>query len=92
MVRREGSGPAVIAGPHLANRIGRMTAADTAKLVRGMSILAAAAKAYRNGFIVGKEFQMPSEEAAPSAFPRSSGGALSVQTGPPAVVVDAIAG
>lgn len=59
VIRREGEvgggGPAVIAGHAFGNWVGRMTAVDFPQLVRGVIIVAAAAKAYPAGFAGAKE-------------------------------------
>src|SRR5262249_6558386 len=51
----EGGGPAVIVGHAFGNWVARMTAVDHPQLVRGVVIVAAAAKAYPAGFDGAKE-------------------------------------
>ena len=46
VIAHAGGGPAVIAGHAFGNWVARMTAADHPRLVRGVAILAAAAKSY----------------------------------------------
>lgn len=55
VIRHEGKLPAVIVGHAFGNWVGRMTATDTPELVRGVVIVAAAAKAYPAGFAGAKE-------------------------------------
>jgi pimeloyl-ACP methyl ester carboxylesterase len=55
VIRHEGSGPAIIVGHAFGNWVARMTAVDHPELVRGVVIVAAAAKAYPNGIASGKE-------------------------------------
>jgi pimeloyl-ACP methyl ester carboxylesterase len=55
VIRHEGGGPAVMVGHAFGNWVARMTAVDHPELVRGVVIVAAAAKAYPNGFAGGKE-------------------------------------
>jgi pimeloyl-ACP methyl ester carboxylesterase len=55
VIRHEGNTPAVIVGHAFGNWVGRMTATDTPDLVRGVVIVAAAAKAYPAGFAGAKE-------------------------------------
>jgi pimeloyl-ACP methyl ester carboxylesterase len=55
VIKRENSGPAVIVGHAFGNWVARMTAVDDPALVRGVVIVAAAAKAYPNGFAGAKE-------------------------------------
>jgi pimeloyl-ACP methyl ester carboxylesterase len=55
VIRHDGGGPAVIVGHAFGNWVGRMTATDTPELVRGVVIVAAAAKAYPAGFAGAKE-------------------------------------
>ncbi len=55
VIRHDGSGPAVIVGHAFGNWVGRMTATDYPDLVRGVVIVAAAAKAYPAGFTGAKE-------------------------------------
>jgi pimeloyl-ACP methyl ester carboxylesterase len=55
VIRREGSGPAVIVGHAFGSWVARMTAVDFPPLVRGVVVAAAAAKAYPTGFVGAKE-------------------------------------
>lgn len=55
VIRHDGGGPAVIVGHAFGNWVGRMTATDYPDLVRGVVIVAAAAKAYPAGFAGAKE-------------------------------------
>ncbi len=55
VIGHDGSGPAVIVGHAFGNWVGRMTATDYPDLVRGVVIVAAAAKAYPAGFAGAKE-------------------------------------
>ena len=50
VIRHEGGGPAVIVGHAFGSWVARMTAVDHPKLVRGVVMVAAAAKAYPAGF------------------------------------------
>jgi pimeloyl-ACP methyl ester carboxylesterase len=55
VIEQERSGPAVIVGHAFGNWVARMTAVDYPRLVRGVVIAAAAAKAYPAGFAGAKE-------------------------------------
>jgi pimeloyl-ACP methyl ester carboxylesterase len=55
VIKHEGDGSAVIVGHAFGNWVARMTAVDDPALVRGVVIVAAAAKAYPNGFSGAKE-------------------------------------
>jgi pimeloyl-ACP methyl ester carboxylesterase len=55
VIRHEGGGPAVMVGHAFGNWVARMTAVDDPQLVRGVVIVAAAAKAYPNGFAGARE-------------------------------------
>jgi pimeloyl-ACP methyl ester carboxylesterase len=55
VIRHENSGPAVIVGHAFGNWVARMTAVDYPQSVRGVAIVAAAAKAYPAGFAGAKE-------------------------------------
>lgn len=50
VIRHENAGPAVLVGHAFGNWVARMTAVDHPQLVRGVAIVAAAAKAYPAGF------------------------------------------
>jgi pimeloyl-ACP methyl ester carboxylesterase len=54
-IRHEGGGPAVMVGHAFGSWVARMTAVDYPKLVRGVVIAAAAAKAYPAGFAGARE-------------------------------------
>jgi pimeloyl-ACP methyl ester carboxylesterase len=49
VIQHEGGGPAVIAGHAFGNWVARMTAVDYPQVVRGVAIVAAAAKSYPRG-------------------------------------------
>jgi pimeloyl-ACP methyl ester carboxylesterase len=55
VIKHEGGGPAVMVGHAFGNWVARMTAVDDPALVRGVVIVAAAAKAYPDGFAGAKE-------------------------------------
>jgi pimeloyl-ACP methyl ester carboxylesterase len=55
IIKHEGGGPAVMVGHAFGNWVARMTAVDYPQLVRGVVIVAAAAKAYPNGFAGARE-------------------------------------
>ena len=55
VIRHEGGGPAVIVGHAFGSWVARMTAVDHPELVRGVVMVAAAAKAYPAGFAGAKE-------------------------------------
>jgi pimeloyl-ACP methyl ester carboxylesterase len=55
IIKHEGGGPAVMVGHAFGNWVARMTAVDAPQLVRGVVIVAAAAKAYPNGLAGAKE-------------------------------------
>jgi pimeloyl-ACP methyl ester carboxylesterase len=55
VIRHEGGGPAVVVGHAFGNWVARMTAVDYPQLVRGVAIVAAAAKAYPAGFAGAKD-------------------------------------
>ena len=55
VIRHQGEGPAIIVGHAFGNWVARMTAVDFPDLVRGVVIVAAAAKAYPAGFAGAKE-------------------------------------
>jgi pimeloyl-ACP methyl ester carboxylesterase len=55
VIRHEGGGPAIIVGHAFGNWVARMTAVDYPQLVRGVVIVAAAAKAYPAGFAGAKD-------------------------------------
>jgi pimeloyl-ACP methyl ester carboxylesterase len=55
VIQHEGGGQAVIVGHAFGNWVARMTAVDHPQLVRGVVIVAAAAKAYPAGFAGAKD-------------------------------------
>ena len=55
VIRHEGGGPAVVVGHAFGSWVARMTAVDHPELVRGVVMVAAAAKAYPAGFAGAKE-------------------------------------
>jgi pimeloyl-ACP methyl ester carboxylesterase len=55
VIRHDGNTPAIIVGHAFGNWVGRMTATDYPELVRGVVIVAAAAKAYPAGFAGARE-------------------------------------
>jgi pimeloyl-ACP methyl ester carboxylesterase len=66
VIRHEGGGPAVIAGHAFGNWVARMTAVDYPPLVRGVAIVAAAAKSYPRGLAEAvtrsADISLPDEE------------------------------
>jgi pimeloyl-ACP methyl ester carboxylesterase len=71
VIRHEGGGPAVIVGHAFGNWVARMTAADYPQLVRGVAIVAAAAKAYPAGFAGAKELSEAVKKAGDPALPEA---------------------
>jgi pimeloyl-ACP methyl ester carboxylesterase len=69
VIRHEGGGPAVIVGHAFGNWVARMTAVDYPALVRGVVIVAAAAKAYPNGFEGAKELSEAVRKAGDNKLP-----------------------
>lgn len=69
VIRHEGRGPAILVGHAFGSWIARMTAVDHPELVRGIVMVAAAAKAYPAGFSGAKEL---SEAVRKSGDPRLS--------------------
>ena len=69
VIRHEGGGPAVMVGHAFGNWVARMTAVDHPDLVRGVVIVAAAAKAYPNGFEGAKELSDAVRKAGDSKLP-----------------------
>jgi pimeloyl-ACP methyl ester carboxylesterase len=69
VIRHEGGGPAVMVGHAFGNWVARMTAVDYPDLVRGVAIVAAAAKAYPNGFAGAKELSEAVRKAGDSKLP-----------------------
>ncbi len=68
VIRHEG-GSAVIAGHAFGNWVARMTAMDHPQLVRGVVIVAAAAKAYPSGFAGAKELSEAVRKAGDPSLP-----------------------
>jgi pimeloyl-ACP methyl ester carboxylesterase len=71
VIRHNGNMPAVIVGHAFGNWVGRMTAADYPELVRGVVIVAAAAKAYPAGFAGAKELSDAVRKAGDLARPEA---------------------
>ncbi len=69
VIEHEGKGPAVIAGHAFGNWVARMTAMDHPQLVRGVVIVAAAAKAYPSGFAGAKELSAAVRKAGDPSLP-----------------------
>src|SRR5690242_1709858 len=69
VIRHEGGGPAVMVGHAFGNWVARMTAVDHPALVRGVVIVAAAAKAYPNGFEGARELSDAVRKAGDSKLP-----------------------
>lgn len=69
VIRHEGGGPAVMIGHAFGNWVARMTAVDYPDLVRGVVIVAAAAKAYPNGFAGAKELSEAVRKAGDNSLP-----------------------
>jgi pimeloyl-ACP methyl ester carboxylesterase len=68
-IRHESGRPAVIAGHAFGNWVARMTAVDYPELVRGVVIIAAAAKAYPAGFEGAKELSAAVRKAGDPNLP-----------------------
>jgi pimeloyl-ACP methyl ester carboxylesterase len=68
VIRQEGGGPAVIVGHAFGNWVARMIAADDPELVRGVVIVAAAAKTYPAGFSGAKELSEAVRKAGDPAL------------------------
>jgi pimeloyl-ACP methyl ester carboxylesterase len=69
VIKHEGGGPAVMVGHAFGNWVARMTAVDYPQLVRGVVIVAAAAKAYPNGFAGAKELSEAVKLAGDTKLP-----------------------
>ena len=69
VIGHEGGGPAVMVGHAFGNWVARMTAVDHPDLVRGVVIVAAAAKAYPNGFAGARELSEAVRKAGDSKLP-----------------------
>ena len=68
VIKHEG-GSAVIVGHAFGNWVARMTAVDYPQLVRGVIIVAAAAKAYPSGFAGAKELSEAVRKAGDASLP-----------------------
>ena len=71
VIAQSGGGPAVIVGHAFGNWVARMTAVDDPRLVRGVVIVAAAAKAYPTGFPGAKELSDAVRKAGDPALPEA---------------------
>ena len=69
VIRHEEAGPAIVVGHAFGNWVARMAAVDYPKLVRGIVIVAAAAKAYPTGFEGAKELSEAVKKAADTTLP-----------------------
>jgi pimeloyl-ACP methyl ester carboxylesterase len=69
VIEQSGGGPAVIVGHAFGNWVARMTAVDNPKLVHGVVIVAAAAKAYPAGFPGAKDLSDAVRKAGDPALP-----------------------
>jgi pimeloyl-ACP methyl ester carboxylesterase len=69
VIRSENNGPAIMVGHAFGNWVARMTAVDYPELVRGVVIVAAAAKTYPNGFDGAKELSEAVSKAADAKLP-----------------------
>ena len=69
VIEQSGGGPTVIVGHAFGNWVARMTAVDYPNLVRGVVIVAAAAKAYPAGFAGAKELSEAVRKAGDPALP-----------------------
>jgi pimeloyl-ACP methyl ester carboxylesterase len=71
VIQHQGGGPAIIVGHAFGNWVARMTAVDYPQLVRGVVIVAAAAKAYPAGFAGAKELSQAVSKSADPVLPDS---------------------
>src|SRR4051794_35972726 len=69
VIKHEGAGPAIIVGHAFGNWVARMTAVDHPQLVRGVAIVAAAAKAYPSGFEGAKALSEAVRKSGDPALP-----------------------
>jgi pimeloyl-ACP methyl ester carboxylesterase len=69
VIRHEGGGPAIIVGHAFGSWVARMTAVDYPQLVRGVAMVAAAAKAYPAGFSGAKELSEAVRKSGDPALP-----------------------
>ena len=71
VVRHENRGPAVLVGHAFGSWVARATAADYPELVRGVVMVAAAAKAYPAGFTGAKELSEAVRKSGDPSLPES---------------------
>jgi pimeloyl-ACP methyl ester carboxylesterase len=69
VIKHDGGAPAVIVGHAFGNWVARMTAVDYPQLVRGVIIVAAAAKAYPSGFAGAKQLSEAVRKAGDPSLP-----------------------
>ena len=69
VIRAENNGPAIMVGHAFGSWVARMTAVDYPDLVRGVVIVAAAAKAYPNGFEGAKALSEAVSKSADARLP-----------------------
>jgi pimeloyl-ACP methyl ester carboxylesterase len=69
VIRHEEAGPAIVVGHAFGNWVARMAAVDYPELVRGVVIVAAAAKAYPTGFEGAKELSEAVKKAGDTRLP-----------------------
>jgi pimeloyl-ACP methyl ester carboxylesterase len=69
VIRSENNGPAIMVGHAFGSWVARMTAVDYPDLVRGVVIVAAAAKAYPNGFEGAKALSEAVSKSADARLP-----------------------
>jgi pimeloyl-ACP methyl ester carboxylesterase len=69
VIRHQGGGPAVLVGHAFGNWVARMTAVDHPQFVRGVVIVAAAAKAYPAGFEGAKALSEAVRKSGDPALP-----------------------
>jgi pimeloyl-ACP methyl ester carboxylesterase len=69
VIRHEGTGPAILVGHAFGSWVARMTAVDHPELVRGIVMVAAAAKAYPAGFSGAKELSEAVRKSGDPALP-----------------------
>jgi pimeloyl-ACP methyl ester carboxylesterase len=71
VIRHENRGPAVLVGHAFGSWVARATAVDHPQLVRGVVMVAAAAKAYPAGFSGAKELSEPVRKSGDPSLPES---------------------
>jgi pimeloyl-ACP methyl ester carboxylesterase len=71
VIQHEGGGPAIIVGHAFGNWVARMTAVDYPQLVRGVVIVAAAAKAYPAGLAGAEQLSEAVRKSGDPALPES---------------------